>query len=45
VTPVYWSFMLPSSPVGGTFLAASVLLLVGSLLTSTGGSKSETACV
>lgn len=35
-TPVYWSFMIPSSPVGSTFFAVSVLLLVGSLLRSTG---------
>lgn len=43
VTPVYWSFMLPSSPVGATFLAVSVLLLVGSLLASTGGPRTVTA--
>ncbi|WP_436909255.1 hypothetical protein [Halosimplex marinum] len=29
-TPVYWAFMDPSSPVGGLFFAASVLLLTGS---------------
>ncbi|MFC7194967.1 hypothetical protein ACFQL4_10380 [Halosimplex aquaticum] len=31
-TPVYWAFMDPSSPVGGLFFAASVLLLTGSAL-------------
>ncbi|WP_123538311.1 hypothetical protein [Halosimplex salinum] len=31
-TPVYWAFMDPSSPVGGLFFAASVLLLTGSLI-------------
>jgi hypothetical protein len=35
-TPVYWSFMIPSSPVGSTFFAASVILLLGSFLRSTG---------
>jgi hypothetical protein len=29
-TPVYWAFMDPSSPVGGLFFAASVLILTGS---------------
>jgi hypothetical protein len=40
VTPVYWSFMIPSSPVGSTFFTASVLLLLGSFLQSTGTSPS-----
>jgi hypothetical protein len=31
-TPVYWAFMIPSSPVGSTFFAVSVILLVGSLV-------------
>ncbi|MDG5775799.1 hypothetical protein QA599_05045 [Haloarculaceae archaeon H-GB1-1] len=31
-SPVYWAFMDPTSPVGGLFLAASVLLLTGSAL-------------
>lgn len=31
-SPVYWAFLDPTSPVGGLFLAASVLLLVGSSL-------------
>ncbi|MFC6962445.1 hypothetical protein [Halocatena marina] len=44
VTPVYWSFMVPSSPVGGMFFAGSVLLLLGSFLTST-GSATENATV
>jgi hypothetical protein len=29
-SPVYWSFVDPTSPVGGLFLAASVLVLTGS---------------
>jgi len=41
-TPVYWSFMIPSSPVGSTFFAASILLLLGSLLRSTGGATTKT---
>ncbi|MFH5800965.1 hypothetical protein [Haladaptatus sp. CMAA 1911] len=41
VTPVYWSFMIPSSPVGSTFFAASVLLLLGSVLQSTGAPQSK----
>ncbi|WP_232688379.1 hypothetical protein [Halobacterium zhouii] len=36
-TPVYWAFLDPSSPVGGTFFAASVLLLLGSIVRATGG--------
>lgn len=35
-TPVYWSFLIPTSPVGGIFFAASVLLLVASVLQATG---------
>ncbi|QLH81921.1 hypothetical protein [Halosimplex pelagicum] len=31
-TPVYWAFMDPSSPVGGLFFAASVLILTGSAI-------------
>jgi hypothetical protein len=31
-SPVYWAFLDPASPVGGLFLAASVLLLTGSAL-------------
>jgi hypothetical protein len=42
-TPVYWSFMIPSSPVGGAFFAASVLLLLGSFLQSAGGSATQAA--
>jgi hypothetical protein len=37
-TPAYWSFMIPSSPVGGTFFALSVVLLLNSFLRSTGAS-------
>lgn len=33
-TPIYWSFMDTSSPLSATFLAASVLLLVGSVVRS-----------
>jgi hypothetical protein len=36
-TPAYWAFMNPSSPLGGSFFAASVLLMVGGLLRATGG--------
>jgi hypothetical protein len=31
-SPVYWAFMDPTSPVGGLFFAASVLLLTGSAI-------------
>lgn len=31
-SPVYWAFLDPTSPVGGLFLAASILLLVGSAI-------------
>jgi len=31
-SPVYWAFLDPTSPVGGLFLAASVLLLVSSAI-------------
>jgi len=31
-TPVYWAFMDPTSPVGGVFLAASVIVLTGSAI-------------
>ncbi|MFB6270327.1 MAG: hypothetical protein ABEH83_10305 [Halobacterium sp.] len=37
-TPAYWAFLDPTSPVGGVFFAASVLLLLGSVVRSTGGS-------
>jgi hypothetical protein len=38
-TPAYWAFMNPSSPLGGSFFAASVLLMVGGLLRATGGAS------
>lgn len=37
-TPAYWAFLDPTSPVGGVFFAASVLLLLGSVVRATGGS-------
>ena len=40
-TPIYWSFMIPTSPVGGVFFALSILMLLGSLLQSAGGSVPE----
>lgn len=43
-TPVYWSFMIPSSPVGGTFFAASVLLLTGSFLRVAGADAERATC-
>ncbi|WP_458189673.1 hypothetical protein [Haladaptatus sp. NG-WS-4] len=33
-SPIYWAFMDPTSPVGGTFFAVSVLLLTASLVQS-----------
>ena len=30
--PVYWAFLDPTSPVGGLFFAASILMLAGSAL-------------
>jgi hypothetical protein len=36
-SPAYWAFLDPSSPVGGVFFAASVLLMLGSVVRSTGG--------
>ena len=36
-TPIYWSFMDTSSPLSGTFLAASVLLLTASVVRAAGG--------
>ena len=36
-TPAYWAFLDPSSPVGGVFFAASVLLMLGSVVRATGG--------
>ena len=46
-TPAYWAFMNPSSPLGGSFFAASVLLMVGGLLRATGGGagRSQSASV
>ncbi|WP_336036838.1 hypothetical protein [Halobacterium yunchengense] len=44
-TPAYWAFMDPTSPVGGVFFAASVLLLLGSVVRSTGGSAPRAASV
>jgi hypothetical protein len=35
-TPAYWAFLDPTSPVGGVFFAASVVLLLGSVVRSTG---------
>jgi len=40
-TPAYWAFLNPSSPVGGVFFASSVLLLLGSLVRSTGGGRAQ----
>ena len=34
-SPVYWAFMDPTSPVGGTFLTVSVVLLTTTLVRST----------
>ncbi|WP_423746782.1 hypothetical protein V5735_21865 (plasmid) [Haladaptatus sp. SPP-AMP-3] len=45
VTPVYWSFMIPSSPVGSTFFAASVLLLLWSIIRATGASAGDACAV
>ncbi|WP_266077569.1 hypothetical protein [Haladaptatus caseinilyticus] len=39
-SPIYWAFMDPTSPVGGTFFAVSVLLLTSSLVRS----ADEIAC-
>jgi hypothetical protein len=39
-TPAYWAFLDPTSPVGGVFFAASVVLLLGSVVRATGGSES-----
>jgi len=33
-SPVYWAFLDPTSPVGGLFLSASVILLTGSAVRS-----------
>jgi hypothetical protein len=33
-TPVYWAFMDPTSPVGGVFLAGSIILLLQGILRS-----------
>jgi hypothetical protein len=40
-TPAYWAFLDPSSPVGGVFFAASVVLLLGSVIRATGGNDSS----
>jgi hypothetical protein len=40
-TPAYWAFLDPSSPVGGVFFAASVVLLLGSVVRSTGGGRAR----
>ncbi len=37
-TPIYWSFMIPSSPVGGAFFSLAVVLLLRSFLQSSGAS-------
>ncbi|MCG1002593.1 MULTISPECIES: hypothetical protein [Halobacterium] len=39
-TPAYWAFLDPTSPVGGVFFAASVLLLLGNIVRATGGGQS-----
>jgi hypothetical protein len=36
-SPAYWAFLDPSSPLGGVFFAASVLLMLGSIVRSAGG--------
>jgi hypothetical protein len=40
-TPAYWAFMDPTSPVGGVFFAASVVLLLGGIVRATGGGVSR----
>ncbi|MFB6069536.1 MAG: hypothetical protein ABEJ76_00825 [Halanaeroarchaeum sp.] len=40
-SPVYWAFMDTSSPLSSAFLAASVLLLTGSLVHATSGPTGE----
>ena len=40
-TPAYWAFMDPSSPVGGVFFATSVVLMLGSVVRSTGGGRAR----
>lgn len=40
-TPAYWAFLDPSSPVGGVFFAASVVLLLGSIVRATGGGRAQ----
>jgi hypothetical protein len=40
-TPAYWAFLNPSSPLGGVFFAASVVLMLGGVLRATGGSAEE----
>jgi len=44
-TPAYWAFMDPSSPLGGAFFAASVVLMVGGLLRATGGGSGRASAV
>ena len=40
-TPVYWAFMIPASPLGSTFFAASVVLLLSSILRATGNNATR----
>ncbi|WP_232701551.1 hypothetical protein [Halobacterium wangiae] len=40
-TPAYWAFLDPSSPVGGVFFAASVVLLLGSVVRAVGGGRAQ----
>jgi hypothetical protein len=40
-TPAYWAFLNPSSPLGGVFFAASVVLLLGGVLRATGALAEE----
>lgn len=40
-TPIYWSFMDTSSPLSGTFLAASVLLLTASVIRAAGTRRDQ----
>ena len=42
-TPAYWAFLDPTSPVGGVFFAASVVLLLGSIIRATGGGQAVAA--
>jgi len=40
-TPAYWAFLDPSSPVGGVFFAASVVLLLGSVVRAVSGGRAQ----